>query len=371
MSLLKKLKQLWKKLKQFVTEAHNPHQAAANHISKIFTVIGAITILVGIILIICNNWYEMDGLFKITIFLLILVATHFAATKINHRFPKSSHILYVIGAGLIIVGIGLVIQAYGLKSNDGIEYLIWFILILPLAILLRSMWIGALSIFAFYVWVITYLSSQGAFFGHQNTSANIAVIAISLICLPFVLKSSSECLKYIRTTGGVLLAILLALLSFSNNASYLGLGSYEFHPLILLIFGFNLVVIIMNFIDLTRSKKKLNVEAKGLVLLGLITLFTISSSYHSSALLTSTLAWILWFLASFWLVLYGRDISNKKYVSLGVITFAIGIVLRFVDIFDGVLDSGSILPISGIVLVLVGFLARKYLPKYLPKSLTK
>ncbi|MFT5703306.1 MAG: putative membrane protein [Rickettsiales bacterium] len=352
------------KLNSFAKQKNN--SSANSNISIIFGAIGALAIVLGIILVVSYNWYEISKLVKISSFLLLLASVHCLAVILQNKFPKTANILHLLGAGLIIAGIGLIAQIYHISSSNGTAFLIWFILILPLALILKNQLITTLSVFALYSWIIIYLSNGPLFFKHALISATI--LATNLILIPLIFKSSSACFNQIKNIGGLILLITLAIAGFLGQGRTYDIA--DFSPLLLAIFSLNIIAIAIISFEKWQERGQLSTEIQGIALLALTMFFMVFSTFVNASVIP-IFSWILWFAIGFWSIFYGLEIASKKYISLGVWLLAIGVMLRFFDIFGGMLKNGYAFVVCGIILVVVGFLTEKYRSSILQKLNTK
>jgi len=335
-------------------------RATIGLITTIFGLIGGLTILLGLILLISSNWYQISKPIKIGGFLCLLPLSHFLAIKLQNKFPKTSHIFHLLGASFVIAGIGLVAQIYNLSSKDGATFLMWFVLIFPLAFILQSQWIATLSIATFYTWVNIYLSYHDAFTNFNTLFIAQTIFSINLICIPLLLKSPQYCFKYVRVCGVLFLAIILAVAGFVHMSGLAReIVQYNFHPIVLIALAFNVVAITYLVINSQVTQSKY--EIYGLLLLALtifVALFATNNSY-----LLSFLAWVLWFAFGFWFIFYGNFIADKSYINLGTWGLALGVILRFIDIFGGMLLNSFGFIVCGLTLILIAFITEKYRSK--------
>src|SRR5437016_971608 len=79
--------------------------------------------------------------------------------------------------------------------------------------------------------------------------------------------------------------------------------------------------------------------------------FGTADRFHVGTVIVSAAAWVLWFLFALWLVVYGALSRQRNFVNLGVLTFGLGIVTRFLDLIGGLADTGTLFVLGGIVLL--------------------
>ena len=98
---------------------------------KIIGFCGAISIILGLILLIGENWDEIPNIVKFCSYISSIIGLYVSAFLLQNNYEKISQIIYFIIAGLMIAGIGLIAQIFHLTSENGEAFLSLFLLTIP------------------------------------------------------------------------------------------------------------------------------------------------------------------------------------------------------------------------------------------------
>ena len=375
MSFLKKLdKLLLEAKKENVLDANaceelqkfaikNNSKSSVNIFISIIGLIGAIAIVAGLILVISHNWWKISNSIKIFTYILTLIMFHIVGVLLNNKYPKVSSTLHFIGAGYVLAGIGLMAQIYHLSSTDGKAFLMWFIMIAPMAVVLRHRWIGIMSLFSFYLWLNIYLGYYGYYKSSINSLFYYTIFATNLIVLSKLFTNNY--FSSIKGFGAVIIAIILALMGFNHEMRVYNRG-LSFHWLIIVLALFNFVGLLYFLVKEQRKKINFGFDTGTSVLL-MITILLPLFITRENLMLISVLYWILHFLFGALLIYQGGLKVNTTYINCGVWYIVLGIFLRFIDIAGTMLSSGLMFILFGIILLALAFLAEKFRKKLISK----
>lgn len=335
---------------------------------------GGVAIL-GVILLVSANWDALGDGLKMAGFLILLAATHGAGLWIRWSgkpYPKTAAALNFLGAGLFLAGVGLVSQIYHLSGNPPRAILLWLVAILPLAFLLRSGPIAALSVFALFLWS----HMEGGHPGSPLRMYGFASFLVMEIGLGAALLGISAPLqdfeagiaRVLRFCGAAILFYAVWMLGFLRHfspARSSGPGSWIL-PAAALLLGIAAVA---------AAGKRLADEAPALqwrltaLLLSLPVLagFALhlhlnggSGGYGTAGILVSVAAWAIWFLLALWCVAFGARTGRKAYLNAGAAAVGLGVISRFFDLIGGMAETGTIFVIGGLLLVATGWATEKW-----------
>jgi uncharacterized membrane protein len=340
----------------------NYSKSLVNNSINIIGFIGALAMIGGAILIISHNWWHIPNIVKILSYVFILILIHIAGDFFKESYPKISSILHFIGSGYILAGIGLMAQIYNLSSDDGGAFLLWFLMIAPMAIILKHRWIGVMSVLSFYLWVNIYLTSNGYYREFENIIFYFSIFGVNLILIPKLLNQINGCFDNIKATGASIIAIIVSVMGFAHEFSF---EKVSFNWIIALISIFNIVAI---FYLLLKEKKEKAPFKSGAILLILLTTVTLLPMIAEKGFfLISVLYWVLHFLLGAFLIYRGSLNTSSAYVNYGVWYIVIGIILRFVDLVGTMLFTGGMFILFGAILLSIAFAAEKFRKKLIIK----
>lgn len=357
--------------------------------------LGALVLGFGIILLIASNWHMFGDPAKLIGFLTLLIGSHAAGFALDKRgYPKMSGAFHFLGAGLFIAGIGLIAQIFNLSSSKGESFLIWAIMIAPLAFTMRNGAIALLAIIAFYIWGIAYIDyltswSKGWLAGLLFSSA----VAFTTLMGGMVLRAKgSDVASYLVVPGALCVMGWLYALGFTHDwgghwmRDGLGNTTLLLLPLLVLTIGAACWFWLFNEDTNNRQRRMLLLALStfviSLALLAITAYAGAGDDYIKSfqfgwtkkiyilPLFVSISAWISYFAIAFWGTIYGALTHKRWLLNGGVALIGIGIFTRFLDLIGTMMDTGLAFIVCGVVLLLIGFKLEKWRKKLILKGAT-
>ncbi|MGO1121030.1 DUF2157 domain-containing protein [Rhodovibrionaceae bacterium A322] len=338
---------------------------------------GSLVALLGIILIIATNWDEFSSLLKISVFIALLGTTHGLGLFADRKgYGKTAMSLHFLGAGLFMAGIGLMAQIFHLTSESGESYLIWAVMIAPLAFLLRSGPIALLAIVGLALWSLDFFD----YLDDIGFEANGLLPAL-LLCLwlsgVLLRAKDSPFGSYFLYSGAVGTLLYLYILGFAHNYFQLADGTFSMVsqglPLGLLIVSLLLAPVLRR----VEGGYSLLFYIGLLSTLACFVAFTLmavvqvdwsfdyfSFGYDRSVflmpLLVSVFAWIGYFCLLIWAVVKGAMTQQFWLLNISMVLLGVGIITRFLDLMGSMLNTGIVFVVAGFLLVLVGYLLERW-----------
>ncbi len=155
-----------------IIEHFNLKEDGGNKFLAIVSVIGAVLITAGIILLISAHWNEIPRGVKIAAGIALMLGAHAGgwwlrgrggdasspnlsapgASQPRGKYRKTGEALHLIGSGLFLANIALIGQIYNIVSRPPNAFLLWWIGIAALPWLLRSKAQHVLLLLAFGIW---------------------------------------------------------------------------------------------------------------------------------------------------------------------------------------------------------------------------
>ena len=332
------------------------HKSVASFLNLV-SIFGGIAIILGAILIVSNNWNQIPNLIKISTYLLILAGLHISAYILRETQPKISRIIYIIAAGYVLAGIELVAQIYHLSIKNGQAYLVWFFMILPMALLLRDGWIGIMSLIGFYLWVL--IKSYTFHNGFASEVMFITIVFSSMILLPRTLHRLSNSFDNAKFIGYIFLGLMTFLMGFGHYYNSVASNGIILHPIAIVILAFNLFCLANNLIGNFRSKTKFSdlIQLPESIIL-VLTIIPLLSYLDQK--IASILYWVVWFWGAGVLIYKGILERSRALINIGIWCVMIGLIARFADLAGTMLFTGSVFILLGIVLIVIAFFGEKY-----------
>ncbi|MDQ8155772.1 MAG: DUF2157 domain-containing protein [Gemmatimonadota bacterium] len=326
---------------------------------------GGLAIILGVVLLISSNWRAIPSAVKFINFIALLAIVNFIGYRLNTKYQRISEVCHFIGAGLVIAGIGLVAQIYHLSYHKSLSFFLWFILILPMAIILKNRLIASLAMIAFYLSNIFLVSKEVSFF--REIFFYLSSLITSLLLLSSEQLIFKNCFEWLKkfAFGALLLVIYWG--GFINYVSFFG-KDFNLPITAYLFFISNLAMIIyfqktkQALIFRQRHNQKLFILI--IFLVNILQLF----NFENCSLLMASIYWLIWFLLAFMLVDEGEKTKSKAKITLGVWAVAIGLLTRFFWFLGSMFTSGIVFVLAGVVLLIIAFVAEKYRKKLIAKT---
>ena len=343
--------------------------------------IGALVICFGIILIVAKNWYNISDITKLSGFLALLGGTHFLALFITDKgYGKTAQAIHFLGAGLVLAGIGLIGQIFQLYSDQGKAFFSWFVMILPLAFLLRSGPILLMSVVAFLLWGNSFIDGNLYFSGTDSHLFTFnASMCIFGVTAGLLLKSKNNPMcQFLQVPAMIILVIGLYIAGFSHNFGYMRfpdklnlisaviiLASIatcaylyvkaqndRFDKYFILSVGASIIpVIVVCFVFLFDFDKGSYFKHFS---------FGWTKKIYYVPLIISVFSWIAYFALAFWGVIYGSLNHHRWMLNCNIILIGLGVFTRFLDLVGDMLDAGILFVVCGLFLFAIGFGLEKW-----------
>jgi uncharacterized membrane protein len=143
----------------------------SNKLMAILSIVGAILVSSGIILLVASNWDSIPRWIKLAGGLALLGGMHAGGWVLGRsgRHPYVAETLHMLGAGMFLANIALVGQIYHLGSRPPDAFLLWLVGIAPLPWLLRSKVQHVLTLAVLALWLGLEMSQQDSvlYFGGE------------------------------------------------------------------------------------------------------------------------------------------------------------------------------------------------------------
>jgi len=356
-------------------------------IVAVFTVLAAILIGVGVILVMSANWEQIPRFVRLAILMAATLGFYYFGYRLAYdrrTYPIAGAALLLIGALIWGASIFLIGQMYHLGGGEGGEggettaTLYWFIGVLPLAYILRSRLQLGLALLIGTTWLML-----------AQTSVPDAQIVfprfLAVGALLYAVGLAHDAWEPTRVYAGVLkiFGVVYALvityaLSFQDfwHTYYWGYSQSHAHPSQALWFalaGAAIAIAILSAIrHLTPSRRDRTAATEGLcaAALGAIAIVAIAlaastflahhhQGYHAGPI-GPPIAFNLILLAlELGVISLGWYRHQPGWINLGLVMFGIQVVTRYFDIFGSLISGGLFFIGIGVVLLVCGFALEK------------
>ena len=335
------------------------------NITSVISFLGSITILLGLFLIITNNWKDIPDLVKFSLFLVTLTGCNYIAFLLRNTHRNLSQTLYFIGSLLVGIGIGLIAIIYNLESHNGLAFLLWLILIIPVAITIKHRWIALLSASLYYIWAIININER-SFSTNDSAFFNLVVFGVNMIIAPSIINRLRsdiiifDNLKFIGALIIILSSICMGLFNLNFPKQEI-----EFSEIALMMFIFNIISLLIIAIIPNKHPTPLINKSFAILYLFLMIIPFLQPIIGSSIILL--ISWLWWLAFSGSLIYQGAILHSRTLINSGIWSFLAGIILRFIDLAYQEIINGTFVLIFGIMLIIIAFIAEKYRKIFIKK----
>jgi uncharacterized membrane protein len=152
--------------------AHYDLKEEGGKFLAIVSMIGAVLITAGIILLISANWNAIPRGLKIAMGVALMLGAHGAGwwlREVHGKYRKTGEALHLVGAGLFLANIALLGQIYNLSSRLPNAFLLWWAGLAALPWILRSKALHILSLLAFGLWFGLEVNERSSWFFSATT----------------------------------------------------------------------------------------------------------------------------------------------------------------------------------------------------------
>ncbi|MFH0892094.1 MAG: DUF2157 domain-containing protein [Candidatus Falkowbacteria bacterium] len=168
------------------------HESVTGKLFKIFAVIGALFIGIGIILMISSNWEYLPKIVKLVLILAMPIVSLGGGVYLSQTKPdyiKIGDALIIVGTLLIGASIALLGQLYHLDGSISGLLLWWFILSLPVMLLFRFRVLAAISISLLYGCVFAFITDDRTLMRNEQLVVwTFTLLSLGIIVLSEIIK---------------------------------------------------------------------------------------------------------------------------------------------------------------------------------------
>ena len=355
----------------------------------IVSLIGAVLIAAGIVLLITAHWNEIPRGVKIASGLLLMLGFHAGGwwlstlrsspatedgREVQGKYRKTGEALHLIGSCLFLANIALIGQIYNIVSRPPNAFLLWWIGIAALPWLLRSKAQHVLFLIAFGIWFGFEVNEHG---GLIYCESDRQVLLYALLGLVYL--GAGYCLRrgVFSEFAGVteklgLLAFLIFIYPLTWKEFFVRWDNSEiqqwFFPALAV---FALLLLVAGFKNLTALTRQWRWTWFASLLGMMVFMATVwfgcwqldhaGESRHyfwgeSWSYLVGSLALFVFCLLQ---IQIGIQVRSQFLVNLGVVFIALDILAAYCDLFGSMARTGVMFLISGIFLMVFGVYLEK------------
>jgi uncharacterized membrane protein len=352
----------------------------------LLTIFGSVLMGLGVLLFVGSNWEHLTSLAKLAIIIAAIGVSNLSGVHFsNNEHPRLGQSLYLLGGLIYGAGIWLVAQIYQLDLDWALGLSLWSIGLIPMALLVRSIPLTILNSIVMLLWtfsqhsVFVGIAVFGLLVAFSYAMRSRMSLVLTLLQGPLLgihggsdgVASSLSMLMWAATmfswylyhkekgsifTGSYLYVSLLiglpVLLCVTNSDFWTG---QPISSTILLHTAFAVLSAVYVGMKTKKFIPEISVYMIATFLMAAITVNTAAKTpiilVAANAIFFSTVIALIYFGA--------RRLESTAMVNIGVVFFAIGIFVRYIDTFFKMLDKSIFFLLGGLVLLVGGYLLEK------------
>ena len=344
----------------------------SNKFLVIISLVGAVLVAAGIVLLIAANWDAIPRGVKIFAGLALMLGAHAGGwwlREVRQDYRKTGEALHLIGALLFLGNIALVGQIYHLISRPPNAFLLWWVGIAALPWLLRSKVLHVLALLAFGLWFGVEVNQDDSPIRLRDECQVLAYSLLGLVYLGFgyALRRGAfpSFAKLTERLG------LLALLAFAFPLTWQGFlddyhhavtGSYWILAALAIV-ATGLVAFGARHLELDRQWRwtwglSLAFTA-GLLVAAFFAPHERVWGWHNNFTPTNAIAALALFVFCLLQIQVGLQERSPFLVNLGILFVALDIVAAYIGLFGTMARTGLMFVVSGVFLILFGVYLEK------------
>ena len=352
--------------------AHYQLKEDGNQFLVIVSMVGAVLVTAGIVMLIASNWDAIPRGVKLGVGLALMLGAHAGGwwlREVRKDYCKTGEALHLIGSLLFLGNIALVGQIYHLSSRPSNAFLLWWAGIAALPWLLRSKAQHLLSLLAFGLWFGVEINQDNSLFRLGGTSQVLlyALLGLIYVGLGYVLRggASASFAKATERLG------LLAFLSFTYPLTWQGFLD-DYHPAVIGSFWIlpSLAAVAVVLVSIGAKNLELDRQWRWTwwLTLALAALLVAGVFYVPHERIWTLLrefspvngfAALAMFVLCLIQVQVGLQERSTFLVNLGVVFIALDIMASYIGLFGTLAMTGLMFVVSGVFLIGFGVYLEK------------
>jgi uncharacterized membrane protein len=331
----------------------------------VVSIIGALVLGGGVILMFAANWEEMPDWFRTASVIAGMLVAYGAGYALIFRYDmqRVGSAVLLLGVVLFISGVFLVAQIYNMSVDSTWLYLIVAAGVLPVAYAFGSRIVLLIGIGAGVSWVIAEIVQR-----YEDTSkfeASLVIIGVFGIAVYAIGRLHGVRAALVRYGEVYMFAGTLITLSLVYLFTFIGLWdtliedgveSYA-SPAGVYVSIIVAVVLVTAALWVARDERDSAIEAAAL--LGMLAIAGVVATWPAwtgYALIFN----VIFFGAGVGFIARGYTQSDERFVNFGLAIVALGLMTRYVDFFWSMMAGSAFFIIGGVLLLAGAFAAERF-----------
>lgn len=324
------------------------------------SIVGAIVLAAGVVLLFATNWDAMPSWFRTAAIFAGMSASYGLGYALIYRYnmQRIGSAMLLLGVLLYEAGLFLLAQIYNMPVNSPILFLLAAVGAFPLAYLFGSRIILLVALANVTGWVISEMVTR--YPDSPKTQSALLVVATLGIALYAIgrLHALRDALAHFAEAyvfaGLLVLMGLVYVFTFDEPWSAMidaGVKSYAAPPIVYVAIVVTAVIVAAEWLLRPRDIESQVDAGAQAVLIGVAALVATWPGWTGYAVVFNA----VYFAVAAGLVTRGYLRGDERYVNVGLLAVAVGLLTRYVDVFWSLLAGSAFFMIGGLVLLGVAF----------------
>lgn len=344
----------------------------SNRFLAIISLVGAVLVAAGIVLLISANWDAIPRGVKLVVGLALMLGAHGAGWWLREArgdYRRTGEALHLAGALLFLGNIALVGQIYHLSSRPPNAFLLWWVGIAALPWLLRSKAQHVLALLAFGLWLGFEVNQDDSLIRLRDECQVLAyaLLGLGYVGFGYVLRRSA----YASFAGVTERLGLLVFLAFAYPLTWEGfLDAYQdpvvgSRVILPTLAGLAVVLTALGAKNLELDRQWCWTWALALaVAAGLLVAAFYAPhervwGWHREFTPVNAVAALSLFVFCLLQIQVGLQERSTFLVNLGVVFIALDIIAAYIGLFGTMAFTGMMFVVSGVFLIIFGVYLEK------------
>jgi uncharacterized membrane protein len=328
------------------------------------SIIGAIVLAAGVVLLFAANWEEMPDWFRTALVFVAMLAAYAAAYALMFRYDmqRVGSAFLLLGSLIFEAGIFLLAQIYNMPVESPELWLLAAAGIMPLAYLFESRIVLLVAIANAVVWVVTAIAQryeEGA-----NSELVMLVIGLAGMALYAIGRLHATRDWTARFADVYVFAGLLVVMALVYIFSFVeiwdemidsGVESYAAPPIVYLVAAIvGALVLAQAFLRERGIETLIDTGAQATLLVVTVIVATWPAWTGYMVVFNG-----VYFAIAAGVVARGYLRGDERYINAGLLAVGIGLLTRYVDVFWSLLANSAFFIIGGLLLLAVALIIER------------
>jgi uncharacterized membrane protein len=328
------------------------------------SIIGALLLSAGVILLFAANWEEMPDLFRTVLVITSMLAAYAIAYVLMERLElqRLGSAFLLLGTLLFQAAIFLLAQIYNMPVDSPIIFLLGSLGALPLAYLFASRIVALLAVADFTTWLVWSMLDR--YEDADEAWAALIVVAVFGIALYGVgrlhaLRRAIAPLGDVYVFAGIVITLALVyVFTFDEPWDEIlssTIDAYAGPPAVYVAIIAAFALVAAQLVTLPRTRELLAAAGAQVGLLGLAAVVATWPEWSGYAVVFNA----VYFAVAAAIVVRGYATADERYINLGLAAVALGLLTRYCDVFWSLLANSAFFLVGGALLLVVAFVLER------------